>query len=746
MEGYAPIHEAIRGGNEIAFGLIYLQDKNILKFYTDNGLTPLHATVMFDQLNIAQAILKINPKLLKLYSNNGLTPFHLAMSLGKLEIAQAMVDVDPSIVDSTMDIQGIMFNNPTALHLAGTDILVHQPTATYDNKKSIEFLIKNNATIDKTTLITIEGRSSSATPLVAATMSRKYEIMEILLKAGAKISAVTKEAIPPLLQAVKNDDPKAVEILTKYGSSEDIYDQEGYLTALNLSILACKPKVFEFLIEKYPDVEIRFSFFGPMLWTRDQETIEFFYSKLKNPKHLKQFEDALPFVITIERDSENFGGILGFFINNPIISSIFKKANYCLETAILLDDSTLFDLLVSAGAKTELLSEPFVFSLLLSAISTGDKPYLEKLINTYKLDINAKHTNDTGVTVVHLAAMFGNFEILKFLIDSNILFNEKDNEGFTPLDYAVFAGHNECIKLLLVALGIALPLNEGAEPANVLEGEPSVEDDVEEEYTPPTKEEEAHASSIGQQIHKLYQLHKVKLYELSNIREETTQSWVTKSRNGKLDEELLDEFSKTKKVKEESWVIKSANGNPDEVYSESEKDSASGEIFKGCGHAGKVTYFAIPKSLSLEIQGKYGDELLDKFKTAIDMGVVGPQGKSGVKVFEGLYEVKVYSSQYGKYRLYTTDEYINENSSKLIIFKNLGNHRDVALAARESAGIKCHMVKSIVELGHLEPVQGGRVRNLEEVDDLLVQYESEVEEKVDGGVRCAGDIDVGDNG
>ena len=368
IKGYAPVHEAARVGNTEALVAMYMKNKAV-----------------FD-----------------CYSADGFKPFHVAMRFNKFTTAKIMLRMDPKVVDGRMNINDDMFDHPTALYMASTKGLAG---AGKSDDQITEFLLENGVTVDQ-----LCGRG---TALVIAITAKNYDGMRMLLQAGAKIKSTAKGAIDPVAQAVGNDNPKAVEVLLELGG-KDIYDQDGYLEALKLSVAGSKPKVFEFLVRKYPDAKMHHSWFYPMLSQQNQEAIAFFYSRL-NPEQLEQFKEALPFVIITHRNNNNFRELLQFFMSNPIVSPIFKVANYCLDTAVSLDDASLFDLLVSVGARVELLSESFIFSRLLCAISEADELYLDKLISVFKLNMNARHA-ETGATVAHIAAMYGNPALLFYLI------------------------------------------------------------------------------------------------------------------------------------------------------------------------------------------------------------------------------------------------------------------------------------------------------------------------------------------
>jgi ankyrin repeat protein len=668
-DGYTAIHEAARVGNEEALTILYTKDKRVLK----------------------------------ITNNIGLTAFHVALQCNRLDIAKAMLNLDQQIIDTPINVPAnpnfppevYEYSGSTALYLASDYGLVDDGSiGRKGNEKIVDFLIDHGANINKPT-------PNGRVPLYVAVWGKHYTVVEKLLSAGAKVDFIPGSGMSPLFLAVSKGDQVAVQLFIDHGKIGINSDYLGYI--LDNAIYSCQRTIFELLLTNYPDGKIGTAGFSSLLEKIKGQDIEFFHSKLTNPKHLENFKYAVLLTIIGKRNSENFSDILEFFIHTPIISQILKDNNYFLDEAILKNDTKLFAQLVSAGGKVKIF---YSTTTLLGALDQLGEDFVKDLICKYNLDINSLDCN--GSTLAHIAASYGMSNILEFLLNRGALPNEENDIGLTPLYYAKYHGHKECIKLLEMALGI-VPLAEVAPPDVVLGAQnESEEDNGDEEYTPPTQAEEARALSIEQQIHRIYQEHKARLNNLPEFQEAVAQS----------------------------WVIKSANGNPGEIYSESIKHS--GEVFKVAGHAGKVTYLAISDNLGLE------RELLDKFKTAIETGFIGPYGKSGIKTFrkkisqhesvETLYELKIYSSQYGDQRLYTQEKYINANGSELIVFKTLGNHIKVMLVGRESNGIKSYFVDNAVELIDHEPIRSGKVD--ENIGHFLGQHLGDVEGHE---LKCAGD-------
>ncbi|CAF0792935.1 unnamed protein product [Adineta steineri] len=63
--------------------------------------------------------------------------------------------------------------------------------------------------------------------------------------------------------------------------------------------------------------------------------------------------------------------------------------------------------------------------------------------------INLNFQDDNGMSSIHEAAVAGNIEILKLLIDNGANVNLKDNKGLRPLHYAAWQGRSEPVFILL---------------------------------------------------------------------------------------------------------------------------------------------------------------------------------------------------------------------------------------------------------------------------------------------------------
>jgi hypothetical protein len=101
--------------------------------------------------------------------------------------------------------------------------------------------------------------------------------------------------------------------------------------------------------------------------------------------------------------------------------------------------------------------------------------YLKKLQNCESVDVNARY-NDTyneNITVAMEAAMLGDVDIFKFILQQKPNLNLQDDQFHrTPLHWAVHFGHPEIVRIILEQPGVDLTLrsdysvNMGQTPLN----------------------------------------------------------------------------------------------------------------------------------------------------------------------------------------------------------------------------------------------------------------------------------------
>lgn len=92
---------------------------------------------------------------------------------------------------------------------------------------------------------------------------------------------------------------------------------------------------------------------------------------------------------------------------------------------------------------------PFSKSIV-DAVKNGDPQATEDLLKEDEVDINRKYDvwNYRGVTLLHIASIIGNADVIRVLIKYGALVNERSSGSLTPLHYAAMWGHAAAIKEL----------------------------------------------------------------------------------------------------------------------------------------------------------------------------------------------------------------------------------------------------------------------------------------------------------
>ena len=118
---------------------------------------------------------------------------------------------------------------------------------------------------------------------------------------------------------------------------------------------------------------------------------------------------------------------------------------------------------MSGKIRTRLRSyEPDDPRQLIIAIRNRDINRVRYILEQCPVDVNG--CNSKGVTSVHEAALDGQCDIIELLLQYKAQVNQKDKEGMTCLDYAVFGGHFECAAYLI---------DNGATASSVIDGMPA---------------------------------------------------------------------------------------------------------------------------------------------------------------------------------------------------------------------------------------------------------------------------------
>jgi ankyrin repeat protein len=253
-----------------------------------------------------------------------------------------------SLLQSKADVNAKQIDGTTALHWA----------VRMDDLETADLLLRAGA---KVTAANSEG----ATPMLLASINGNAAMIEKLIAAGADPNApLAKDGDTALMLTARTGKADAVKVLLDHGAKVDAKETWGDTTALMWAASELHPAVVKLLIGHGANVNAR-SKFVPNTTGRG-------------------FEGASPVTAKPgQRPEEQAGGLL-----TPLM---FAAREGDLESARLL---------VAAGADVNVID--------------GD-----------------------GKDALGLAVFSGNYDVASFLIDSHSKLNQADAQGFTPLYWAV---------------------------------------------------------------------------------------------------------------------------------------------------------------------------------------------------------------------------------------------------------------------------------------------------------------------
>ncbi|XP_071830900.1 myotrophin-like [Apostichopus japonicus] len=81
------------------------------------------------------------------------------------------------------------------------------------------------------------------------------------------------------------------------------------------------------------------------------------------------------------------------------------------------------------------------------AVKNGDLDALKSQAEASGFDVNAQVLQ--GRALIHIAADYGQADVITFLISKGAEVNCADKHGITPLLAAIWEGHETCVSLLL---------------------------------------------------------------------------------------------------------------------------------------------------------------------------------------------------------------------------------------------------------------------------------------------------------
>lgn len=417
--GYSSLHLAVQLGNTEIIKLL-------LSYYPEidkadcKGFTPLHLSVELNKLEVVQILLEYE-KLTKFIYNKdycrGLTPLHLAVIKNNLKLVESLVTAGLNInqpigiwiVNSPIDyplVPYIKYKNYTALHVA-VELKAYP---------MVELLVNNGANVNAAT------KDDCIMPLHISVRTKSKDIFYFLIERNANFLSKTNEEKNILHLAVENDWPELVtEFLPK---GFDINDQTiSGETLLFIAVDKGDEDIIEMLLKLNADVNV-------------------VNSNNESPLHI-----AAEFSEDIVKILLNYGANIdevNLNYETPLCISV-KNNNPEIVKELLKFNPNIHD-----------ISNKYAFSF---AVQNCDNhiEIVDSLFH-YGFELEAEDVKNSNILKVSiLNGCIGLVECLLshfFTTEENNLMvhdavNEIDDNGKTPVDYAIENGNLDILNLLI---------------------------------------------------------------------------------------------------------------------------------------------------------------------------------------------------------------------------------------------------------------------------------------------------------
>lgn len=519
-----PLHLAA-GYNRIRIVQILLQNGSDVHAKDKGGLVPLHNACSYGHFEVTELLIKHGANV----NANDLwafTPLHEAASKSRVEVCNLLLSqgADPTLlnchnksaIDSapTRDLQEriayefkghcvleacrqldvnklkknlttetVNFVHPytadTALHYVAQSVFPKR-------KQIVEMLIRKGAALN-------EKNKDFLTPLHLCADNSLYELMDVLLKNGAKVNALDGLGQTCLHRSARDDNVQACRVLLTYGVDTTLVSLQGFTAAQLasenvLKILKDPPEAMDMEVQlldasKAGDLE---TVQRIVLATPHTVNCRDLDGRHSTPLHFAAGYNRVPVVeFLLEHGAEvhasDKGGLVplhnacsyGHYEVTELLVKHGANVNVAdlwkftpLHEAAAKGKYEIVKLLLKHGADPSKKNRDGAAPLdlvregdqdvadmlrgnaaLLDAAKKGCLARVQRLVSTE--NINCRDAQGRNSTPLHLAAGYNNFEVAEYLLENGADVNAQDKGGLIPLHNASSYGHLDIAALLI---------------------------------------------------------------------------------------------------------------------------------------------------------------------------------------------------------------------------------------------------------------------------------------------------------
>ncbi len=387
--------------------------KEIISQRDMRGFTPLIAAAEIGLTDFVDYLLDEGVCIDEESTENKLTPLHAAAIAGQHETVKRLLERNANR-------EALTSNEEKPLYLA----------AIYGREETVMELLNAKAEIEgKNNKIGLTG-PKGCTPLLGAAFNGRENIVQLLIKEGADIKAMSDEKFSPLYWAAYQGKTEVVEMLLNAGAEINGKNGESEDTALHAAVGSGHVQTVRKLLEKKADPNI----------ANGQGIRPLCTAALMGK------DKVLPLLIAYKANMEEKNGVRGY---TALLGAIKEGRLECVKW--LLDHGADIE-----GVSTDKKRGP------LCTAGYERKPAIVEELLKKGARINA--VDEEGCSCLHFSAYNGDDAITALLLQHGADKEIQDYQKFRPLHYAAQEGHLAVVKRLLNAGADFDAINESDYP------------------------------------------------------------------------------------------------------------------------------------------------------------------------------------------------------------------------------------------------------------------------------------------
>uniref|UniRef100_A0A670Z995 Ankyrin 1 n=1 Tax=Pseudonaja textilis TaxID=8673 RepID=A0A670Z995_PSETE len=412
------LHIAARNDDTRTAAVLLQNDPNA-DVLSKTGFTPLHIAAHYENLNVAQLLLNRGASV-NFTPQNGITPLHIASRRGNIIMVRLLLDRGANIEVRTKD-------ELTPLHCPSVLILLslRVPALPY---WLVSFPLQNGFT-----------------PLHIACKKNHIRVMELLLKTGASIDAVTESGLTPLHVASFMGNLSIVKILLQRGASPNVSNVKVE-TPLHMAARAGHSEVAKYLLQNKAKVNAT---------AKDDQTPLHCASRLGHCAMVKLLLESgadanlsttaghTPLHITAREG--HLDCVCALLDKGASQTAMTKKGFTPLHVASKYGKVDVAEALLQRNTQPNAAGKNGLTPLHVAVHHNNldiVKVLLPKGASPHSVAWN-------GYTPLHIAARQNQMEVACSLLQYGASANAESTQGMTPLHLAAQEGHADMVVLLL---------------------------------------------------------------------------------------------------------------------------------------------------------------------------------------------------------------------------------------------------------------------------------------------------------